>query len=107
MINLFSKCLLFIGDRFKFFEILLIKICFKPTTETLRLCGITNIEQLHAQTENEVSDNEESLFNFGFSSEEDTHEDDGGMIGIVNLTQYKKKRSKKAPIENQLDFNLF
>jgi len=72
--------------------------------ETLRLCGVATTNDLQ-QGETEV-EQEESLFTFDFSEEQEGSGGFDGLIGIVDLSTYKKKRSKKAPTENQLVFNL-
>lgn len=72
---------------------------------TMRLCGFTPMATLQSVEEMEV-ETEESLFAFDFSAGHEEGVSDGGFIGIVDLSNYKKKRSKKAPVENQLVFNF-
>lgn len=71
---------------------------------TMRLCGVTPNTLQHTE-ETEV-EQEDALFAFNFSGDKVEGEDDGGFIGVVDLSSYKKKTSKKAPSENQLVFNF-
>ncbi|OIJ11496.1 hypothetical protein BKP35_12190 [Anaerobacillus arseniciselenatis] len=72
---------------------------------TMRLCGVKPVTSLQSTEEKEV-EQEETLFAFDFSEEKDANDDLGGVIGIVDLSNYKKKWSKKAPTEDQLVFNF-
>ena len=72
---------------------------------TLRLCGVTTAQPLQNEEANEV-ELEESLFSINFSQEQEEGENDGGFISVIDLSSYKKKRSQKAPTENQLVFNF-
>ncbi len=74
---------------------------------TMRLCGATTstCAELHV-TEKEEIGQEESLFAFDFSQEEQSG-DAGGFISIVDLSAFKKKKAtKRAPTEDQLVFNF-
>lgn len=72
---------------------------------TKRLCGVTQEKVLTDVLELETEEND-SLFAFNFSNQEDDSLESGEIIGIVNLSAYKKSKSKKAPTENQLVFNF-
>lgn len=76
--------------------------------ETLRLCGISTQDIIDVEAEAEVVEHQEdSLFAFIFSEEsEEQHDSEGGFIGVVDMSMYKKKRSKKAPTENQMMFKF-
>ncbi|MEQ2527681.1 helicase-related protein [Bacillaceae bacterium CLA-AA-H227] len=72
---------------------------------TLKLCGVATSPILQNTEEKEV-EQDESLFVFDFSQEQEVAEDDGGFISVIDLSSYKKKRTQKAPTENQLVFNF-
>ncbi|MGY3716103.1 helicase-related protein [Sutcliffiella cohnii] len=76
--------------------------------ETLRLCGISTQDIIDVEAEAEaVEHQEDSLFAFSFSEEsEEQLDSEDGFIGVVDMSMYKKKRSKKAPTEDQLVFNF-
>ncbi|EFV74940.1 MULTISPECIES: helicase-related protein [Cytobacillus] len=72
---------------------------------TKQLCGVSSAADLHPSVKLEIGQ-EESIFNFDFSYEHEESGEFSGFIGIVELSSYKKKRSRKAPTENQLVFNF-
>lgn len=76
--------------------------------KTMRLCGVTTKPSLQNEEENEIEKVEQyvSLFTFDFSQDLDESEDTGGFISVIDLSSFKKKRSKKAPTEDQLVFNF-